>query len=481
MFLKKNRLHLHSFSLRLTAWYTCMFALGIIIYSFLALVSMTMSIQKHDRHHIVELLDSYQETTNSEPEKIKYRFEASSVWTGQQDFLVMLFSREGNPLFVTLPKGWSRKDISHIEQTVLDLPAETWQMVKRENSSVSSGAIIKFLFMSDPDQVQFRYRKLNENFFLVVGRTQKKQFEKIERFYKASKFILLPLILMSFFFGHILTRKSLKPVKRLIRTIQQVRNGSVETRVKVSSTGDEFEDLAKIFNNMLDQVEIVISEMRDALDNLAHDIRTPLTRMRGTVEAVLQKGASREELHEALQDCAEESERITSIITTLLDISELESGVKNLDFEKQDLSLLVSELVDMYQMVAEDKNIELQAELQSTVLVSVDVDYLRQGIANIIDNGITYTKGDGEIFVSIHVQGEEAVLSIKDTGIGIDSNVLPNVFNRLYRGPQDTRQQGVGLGLSFSRAVVAAHQGNISVSSVQGQGTEFKIVLPLLK
>lgn len=478
MLLKKNNVKLHSVSLRLTAWYTGLFVTGILIYFFMAFLSMSLTMKKHDRNHILELVAGYQKNVGLKPQELLDKLLESAQWDAAQNLFLILTGKDNKHIFVSLPTGWTSNDLRQVDYLKIFSGPESWQEFSRPAQADTKSFLFRKLFMADPDRVEFLYKKIGSDYRLLIGKTQAEQYYKIKNFFMVSLAILVPLIVLSFMCGIFLTRKALKPVKELISTIRQVRNGSVESRVDVLPTGDEFEDLARIFNTMLDRVETVINEMSEALDSLAHDIRTPLTRMRGTVEAVLQKEASPDELHEALQDCAEETERITAIINTLLDISEIETGVKKLELKTVDLSSLVEELIEMYQIVAEEKGIELSSQFDAPVYVEVDAESIGQAIANIIDNGINYTEQYGHIMVALHESETEVVLTINDAGIGIGPNILPKIFNRLYRGPQDKRQKGVGLGLSFAKAIVTAHNGRVIVTSAPDHGTEFKIFLP---
>ncbi len=478
MSLKKNNIQLSSTSLQLTAWYTGLLILGIFAYLLMAFFSMAVTMKTQDRHQSLKIINNYQELAHSETEVPSDSLMEMIRWNVLQDFLIVLTGKDYVPISVALPRGWDSNDIKNIGYQKITASPETWQQIPKNADTNSTDKIFRLPFTTNPNHVELTHRKISADYHLFVGKTQAEQHRNLKSFVITSLILLIPLVVLSFICGKFLTKKAMKPVKELINTIQQVRNGSVGSRLKTLTTGDEFEELTKIFNAMLDRVETVIREMGDALDSLAHDVRTPLTRMRGTVESVLQQDASPKLLHEALQDCAEESERITAIITTLLDISEIETGVKTICPEQVNLTSLVLELVDMYQIVAEDKNIELKTQLEDPpVYVEAEAGGLRQAIANIIDNGINYTNDDGVIMITIQELGDKVELIIKDSGIGIEPNVLPNIFNRLYRGPQDKRLQGVGLGLSFAGAIIRANQGEVQVNSTPGQGTEFKIIL----
>ena len=283
---------------------------------------------------------------------------------------------------------------------------------------------------------------------------------------------------ISFLGGFLFSNRILVPISKLIHIMRGIiGTGELNERLPSPGTGDELDELTDLFNKMLEKISSLVKGMRISLDNVAHDLRTPMTRLRGMIEAAQSQESGPDQYRELLANAVVESERMQSMLKTLMDISEAETGVMKLRLRDVDLSSLVSDLVEFYGYLAEERKLAIESSCPPGVMVRVDIDRFRQVITNLLDNAIKYTPEEGTIRVGLEAANNRATLTITDTGIGIPEGDLPHIWDRLFRGDRSRSAPGLGLGLGLVKAIVTAHGGAVGVESREGSGSEFTVTL----
>jgi signal transduction histidine kinase len=277
-----------------------------------------------------------------------------------------------------------------------------------------------------------------------------------------------------------MARQALSGVGELTRTASLISSGgSLEERVPANPRGDEIALLATTFNQMLDRIQNLVMGIKEMSDNIAHDLKSPVTRIRGIAEVTLTTETTLDDYKQMASSTIEECDRLLDMINTMLVISEAEAGIGKLKQEKVDLAEVIQDACELFYPLAEDKSITLGCHVPGTFTLLGDTRLIQRMIANLLDNAIKYTSRAGSVDVKAQKEDEKWVaISVKDTGIGISEKDLPHIFERFYRGDPSRPHTGNGLGLSLAQAIAQAHGGKIDVASSPEQGSTFTITLP---
>jgi len=425
------------FGLRLALWYATLFVSGSIAIMFVTYYLTATSLQQRDQQIIRGKLGDYAAAY----QRGGVRALASTVQAEQQVAPERLFVR-------VVDRG--------VEAVVLSNP-EGW----------------------DPSKLEIVSAPLADGTLVQVGKSTEPRDDLLSRFRATLGIVTLFIIVIALTGGWLATQSALFPIRRLSQAVQRIiSTGRTDARVPLDGTGDALDELTSLFNAMLDKIEGLVTAMRGALDNVSHDLRTPLTRLRGTAEMALASPVDLDRYREALADCVEESDRVLVMLNTLMDISEAESGAMQLQRETVALADVVARAEDLYRDVADAKGVVLTVDAPADVTVAADRTRLEQVAANLIDNAVKYTPAGGRVDVEVRREHGAAILRVRDTGPGILPDELPRIFDRLFRGDRSRAERGLGLGLSLVRAIVQAHGGTVSVESEPGKGSVFTVSLP---
>lgn len=403
-------------------------------------------------------------------------YQTGSVQALQREIIIEKSLEYGRPFLLRLADRWNRTFFLYIP--------EQWQGLTFDDLAYidpfEEPGMLKLPFGNRRGVLEIATLRLGDGNILQIGFHSAAWENLLSRYRRTFFLVALPLIAFAFSGGLLFSSRALIPLDRLEGSIRSILDtGAMNARIPTTSQGDELNRLVSLYNQLLDRIESLMKSMREALDNVAHDLRTPMTRIRGTAEVALQAGNRNRSQQEALTVCVEESDRILAMLNTLMDISEAETGIMRLKRSETNLGDLIADIIELYSYAASEKGISIVQKQSTPVTASIDVNRFRQVIANLLDNALKYTSQGGTVNVSLWSQRDQALFIIKDTGVGITTEELPHIWDRLYRSDRSRSVTGLGLGLSVVKAIVEAHGGTVSVSSRPGTGSEFTITIPL--
>ena len=444
--------------LRLASWYAAVFVISSLAVVLLTYRLLSASLEERDRQLVTSTLREYsQRYTDGGLRSLADAVEIEQRSGRQERMFVRVVRGPSETLFLSEPYAWNDFDVSRLRGR------EELEQILSESGTA---------------RLEVASARLPDGTLLQVGKSSENREALLARYRTVLSIVSLFIVALGLAGGAIVTRSTLQPIRQLIAAVRSIiRTGRIDARVPVRDDRDAVDELSVLFNEMLDRITTLIRGMEHALDNVAHDLRTPMTRMRGVAERALQSDDVQAQ-REALVTSLEESERILAMLDTLMDISEAETGTMRLEMSDVSVAAIVAEVVELYENIAEDKHVAVSSDVEAGLAVAADSTRLRQVLANLVDNAIKYTPAGGRVTVSARRDGDSVRIDVSDTGIGIAAHDLPHIWDRLYRGDQSRAERGLGLGLSLVRAIVAAHGGTVDVSAEPGRGSTFTVRLP---
>lgn len=457
-----------SLALRLTIWYALIFAASSLLAFAVAYVLIARFVAERTDDELLQDLDEYAIHWRQEGiARVTEEMRSDTQGKDARKTYFRLWGADGRELAATDLAAWP--ELARVSrQQLLDAGPEP-QL--RTRAMASRDAPVRTVIGS-----------VGPGVWLEIGQSLEDSQEFQREILRGFLLSLGLVLLLGGPIGWFMARRALHGVREVTRTASEIADGALDRRVPIGTAGDELDQLARTFNAMLDRIQSLIIGMRDMADNLAHDLRSPLGRVRACAEMSLVNGQASGQANGAHESWAvntiEECDRLLQMLDTTLDIAEADSGAAKLKLDRVDLAELVLKASELFQTVAEDRQIDIATRVPEHCWIEGDRQRLQRVIANLLDNALKYTPAGGAVRIALSEQAQRVLLTIEDTGIGITAEDLPRIFQRFYRGDPSRSRQGIGLGLSLALAFVRAHGGDITVTSARGQGSTFCVVLP---
>lgn len=465
MFLRKRLRVPKTLSFRLTLWYATIFIITTFIAFFLFYSRITALILERTDRELLDQVDRFSVLLVSKgADSLVDSAIVESEAAGVKKVFFRFLSANGQIFSSSNMSYW--KDI--------DVDTSAVRVLFRDESPVFKTVEIP----ERKEEIRILYALLSPGIIMQVGQAMESYSRVLDAFQRIFIVAMAGLIALAAGVGWFMARRAVSGIEAVTRTAQKISGGVLNERVPVKPRGDELDQLAASFNRMLDRIEVLLKEIKEMSDNIAHDLRSPIARIRGVAEVTLTSGKTITEYESMAASTIEECDRLLDMINTMLLISKTESGSEKFSTESIDLSETVRRACELFDPMAEDGNVDLRIDVAESIRLTGNTSMIQRMISNLLDNAVKYTLSGGSVDVSLKESETRAVISVRDTGIGISPDELPRIFERFYRCDRSRSRAGIGLGLSLARAIARAHGGDITVVSTPDRGSTFTVDLP---
>jgi signal transduction histidine kinase len=460
-------------SVRLALWHSLLFLGSALALLALTYVLLRNRVHANERDAIEFRLWQYANEYRSGGLDAVRRLAAVRKGRTQKAFFVRVADSANQPIFRRDPDEWAEFDPDRLNGMPLPDPeGYTWQTLRSPTGT-------KLLLAS---------QRLDNGGVIHVGKSNEDLTQVLVEYRRTALLVLLIFVPASFAGGSFLASRALRPVQHLTGAAQEiVQTSRFDARVPAPGSGDELDALVRVFNEMLGRIDTLVRSMRESIDNVAHDLRTPITRLRhkaqSAIESTEEFAAQREcpqceASLDTLADCVEEADRVATMLNTLMAITETETGLARLNPISLSVAELAQRTIESYGEFAEERGVTVTSHVPTHLRLLADEAAISRVFANLVDNAIKYTPSGGRVVISAEQAGRTIEIGVADTGIGIPPEDLPRVWDRLFRSDRSRSQRGLGLGLSFVRAIVQAHGGTVVAESRRKGGTTIRVTLP---
>jgi heavy metal sensor kinase len=451
---------------RLTAWYVLVLCLAFGAFSLLAFFEVRGSIHAAVDEGLRDRAADIQELLERQwpPEQVKHELAEGSSVRGEDDILQIAETRG----------EWAYSSVSALRYG-LQIVRPARRREKFQFSTVYSKHMPLRILNG-------QLRIADKAYDVQIGAPMDDFYDAVNRFRLVLLFSIPVLVVVASAGGYWLSRKAVAPVGEIARAAQSISEHELSKRLPILKTGDELQSLSETLNEMFGRLERAFKRVTQFTADASHELRTPIALMRTRTEVALRKQRSEAEYRETLLRIHQELERTSALIENLMTLARADSGSEALQVAPTSLNELLLEISETARLLAEGKSIQYDQRLPETSLcVSGNAPSLRRLFLILIDNAVKYTSREGHVSVELDTDDSAAVIEIRDTGVGISPSDLPHIFERFYRADESRSREsgGTGLGLSIAKWIAEAHQGKISVASKVGEGSVFRVQIPL--
>lgn len=345
--------------------------------------------------------------------------------------------------------------------------------------SVEKGLINFETLNNKGENYRLLYYPINKESLLRIGSSLYNTESNLVELKKLGIIFIIVLFFISITAGLILSWVAISPIIKIRLLLEKIVSSDLRQKIDYNVKDSELKKIIDVLNKLLENIKNFADSYKSLISDVSHELRSPLTALRGSIEVALRRKRTTDEYEKILQNNLANTLRLSKMIDNLLFLTRADNNLLNLRMEYFDLSTLLKNVVESKKDVIKNNRLNLVEDYQENLEVFGDIDLLSQAISNIIDNAVKYTNPNGTITIKTFKIDKNAAVIVSDTGVGISEGDIPYIFDRFYRAKKDRSLRGTGLGLYITKRIIDAHKGQISVKSSLGQGTDFTVLIPL--